>query len=43
MVDDLSTEFYVGGRIYMVEFPSTAGIPNADDLWVVFTGARVRF
>ncbi len=41
VVDDLSSEFYVGVRSYDVDFPG--GFDDPDNLIAVISGARVRF
>ncbi|MGF1475327.1 MAG: porin [Geminicoccaceae bacterium] len=43
VVDDFSTEFYVGGRVYWLELPDSAGVGDPDALYAITTGARVRF
>jgi type II secretory pathway pseudopilin PulG len=43
-VDELNAEFYVGGRVYSIDDVFRGGAEvDADDLFAVITGARVRF
>ena len=39
----LNTEVYFGGRVYWVELPGSAGVDDPDELYAIFSGARVRF
>ena len=38
-----NTEVYLGGRVYWVDLPGSAGVDDPDELYAIFTGARVRF